>query len=84
MKLIVSSFHAFEYLYQNMLRFGQSQFLLGFPDSPERNTRSVMANVLDCNLEVSEFELPWRYYDHCLGFGKDMKPFIPSANSEII
>ena len=30
----------------------------------ERNLRGVVANVLDCNIVVSEFELQSRYYVH--------------------
>ena len=36
----------------------------------------VIAKVLDCDLEVSEFELQSYYYVH---FEKDMNPIIPRA-----
>ena len=44
---------------------------------------NVVANVLDCNIIVSEFKLHLHYYVHFWTntLGKDMKPFIPSANS---
>ena len=34
------------------------------PKKRKENLREVMAKVLDCNLEVSEFKLQSRYYVH--------------------
>ena len=47
-------------------------------------TEGVVANVLDCDIVVSEFELQWRYYVHFQTniLGKDMSLLIP-MNSEV-
>ena len=41
----------------------------------------VVADVLYCNVRVSEFELQSRYYIHfrTINFGKDLKPLIAGA-----
>ena len=45
-----------------------------------------MANVLDCDIVVCEFELQSRYYVHfrIYTLGKGMNPFIPSAMDLIV
>ena len=45
----------------------------------ERNSKGIVANVLDCGLEVSEFKLKARYYDHFQSniLGKVMNPLFP-------
>ena len=47
----------------------------------EGRLRSVVAKVLYCGLEVSEFELQSCYYVHFRtnSLGKDMSIFIPQA-----
>ena len=48
------------------------------PETTDKQTweRSVIAKVLDCSLEVSEFELQSRCYVHFRTLGKGMDPFI--------
>ena len=41
---------------------------------------SVMAKVVDYDLEVSEFKLQWCYYIHFWTKGKDINPFIPPTH----
>ena len=43
--------------------------------------RGVVANVLNCDIVVSEFKLQSRYYVHLRTniLGKDMNSFLPSA-----
>ena len=38
----------------------------------------VVANVLDCNIVVSEFELQSCYYVHFQTLGKSVNPLIPA------
>ena len=68
------------------------------PDKVVRNTdgclytwggdvsRSVVANVLDCEIEVSKYEFSSRYYTHFRtnALGKTMNPLIPSGMGWII
>ena len=54
-------------------------FLTSITDLEEWSVRSVMAEVLNCGLEINEFELLSRYYVHFQTntLGKDMNLLIP-------
>ena len=48
--------------------------------------RTVKTKILDCALDVSEFELQSLYYDHIQVniLGNDINPIIPSAMIKIV
>ena len=52
----------------------------------EESLRGVVANVLDCDFEVSEFEFPSCYNFHfrTRTLRKGMNPFIPRAMGLIV
>ena len=52
----------------------------------EKRSRGVIAQVLECDVEVSEFELKSWYYAHFWNdtFLKGMNPLTPPAIGEIV
>ena len=68
------------YMHKKDLALDNLQRLICHKSKPNQ-THGVVANVLDCDITVSEFEIESCYYDHFWTniFGKDMTPIIPPA-----
>ena len=57
-----------------------------YPEARRKSPRGIMTKVLDCGLEISEFECYLQYYVHFQNktHGKGMKPLILPAMGSII